>query len=101
MQETALQDVVADALAELGVEFEREFKLSGSDRVDFFLKAHGLGIEVKKGNASNEALRQVARYLEHPECLSCVLVALRGPADAPPTISGKTLRTIELWKLLL
>lgn len=98
MKERAVQDLVEKALTAAGIEFERECRLSGRDRVDF--KIGSVAIELKKGAAGLTELRQITRYLEHPEVTGCVLVALRC-RDIPPSILGKPIACVELWRFVL
>lgn len=101
MQETALQDVIEEAIKSIGLEYHREHAFDAQDRVDFFLSSMGWAIEVKKKNAGFGEGRQLARYLSHEECNGCLLVALKITDPIPPEIDGKPVCTLELWKLLL
>lgn len=98
-QESRLHDLIADALTKIGVSFTREHHLGDRDRLDFFVENH-LCIEVKKGAGGQEALRQMGRYLDHPEVTAAVGIAMRWD-NMPTTFRGKPLHTIELWRLVL
>lgn len=99
-QETGLHDAVAAALSELGIAYERELRLSGRDRLDFFLLESGMAIEVKKHTAGAAELRQIIRYLQSERVSSCMLIALRCNG-IPASLLNKPIHTIELWRLLM
>jgi hypothetical protein len=94
--EERLQTLVARVLADLGVTVEREKRLDARDRPDFWTPKSGLVIEIKLRRAGLDALRQVARYLRHPEVTSALLIAPR-VTEYPPLLGGKPVRVIQLW----
>lgn len=98
-QESRLHQLIADALTKLGYSFTREHHLGGQDRLDFFVENHAC-IEVKKGAGGQETLRQIGRYLDHPEVKVAIGIAMRWD-NAPATFRGKPVHTIELWRLVL
>lgn len=98
-QETKLHALIAEALKKLGLPFAQEYRLSESDRLDF-LVCESICIEVKKGAGGQETLRQIGRYLEHPQITAAIGIAMRWD-NMPPTFRGKPLHTIELWRLVL
>lgn len=97
--EAKLHGVIALALKNLGVPFEQERKLGQNDRLDFLVEG-GVCLEVKKTAAGEAALRQIGRYLEHPEVSAAVGIAMRWDG-VPPKFRGKPVFTIELWRLVL
>lgn len=99
LREQMIQDGIAVAFGELGIEADREFRLTDKDRLDF-LTAGGIAVEVKKGTAKLPCLRQVGRYLRHPRVKGCIIVAMRCH-KIPETFLGKPIATIELWRMLM
>jgi hypothetical protein len=100
MTEVGIHDVIAHALNEAGIAHEREYRLTASDRPDFFLVESGFAIEVKKEAMCQGDLRQIGRYLEHPDCNGCIAIGLR-ISGIPSEFVGKPIHQIALWKLLL
>ena len=98
-QETRLHAVIASALTRLGVRFVQEHRLGEGERLDFLVE-DTVCIEVKKGAAGESALRQIGRYLEHPQITAAIGIAMRWDT-IPPTFRGKPVHTIELWRLVL
>lgn len=71
--EDVLQRGVSALLTQLGVYYEREFKVSSRDRFDF-LVAGGVVIEAKIKGSYAAAVTQVARYVEHPLVTGVILL---------------------------
>lgn len=69
--EGALQAAMAEALAERGMPFVREHRLSSGDIVDLFLD--GVGVEVKIGGSKRGIYRQVRRYVAFDEIRALVV----------------------------
>jgi hypothetical protein len=87
--EAELQQGIAAALKVAGVIFEREVKLSSTDRIDFLL-AYGLGIEVKVDGSISALLRQLHRYAQRPEIARLLVVSsLFRLNNLPAEINGK------------
>jgi len=94
--EGELQQAIAKVLADTGVPFEREHRLSGADRIDFLL-AGGVGIEVKIDGATNALLRQVHRYVQHDAIKALVVVVSRTRlAGLPTELGGKPIVAVSL-----
>ncbi len=75
--ETELQAGLEQALSREGIEFERERVLTKAERVDFFLPAEGLAIEVKMFGSTAAVTQQLWRYAKCPEVLELMLVTTR------------------------
>lgn len=101
MREERIHDGIATGLSELGVEFEREYRLTPKSRLDFFLPETGTAVEVKRGNAKYDSLRQVGRYLEHLKITGCLMIAMRIDRRIPPVFQKKPIAKLELWRILL
>lgn len=97
--EVKLHGVIAAALRTVGVSFTQEHRLDAKDRLDFFVDG-GICIEVKKTAAGEAALRQMGRYLDHPEVTGAIGIAMRWDT-LPVAFRGKPVSTIELWRLVL
>lgn len=99
--EDDLQKGIAIALTQAGIEFEREKPLSDRDRPDFLIDA-SIAVEVKIKGTLAQALRQIARYTEHSQIESVLLVGspfwLR---DVPATLNGKPIYSMRLTSSLL
>ena len=99
--ENRIHDAIAAALAELGIAFEREFRLTASERLDFWLPELRWAIEVKKHAFGQADLRQVARYLNDDRVVGCLVVATRINTGATTTLLNKPIQYLALWKFLL
>jgi hypothetical protein len=97
--ELDLQNGIEKVLAEIGVSFLREHRLSPTDRPDFYLPAEGIVIEVKIKGATSNVIRQLNRYAEHGFVKSIVLVTSRMRHQAPTQLNGKQILTINLSSL--
>lgn len=73
--ERQLQDGIEAVLQQESIAARREVRLSGRDRIDFL--TGGVGIEVKTAGSSANLLRQLARYAEHDEIRSLIVVTNR------------------------
>lgn len=73
-RERQLHDAIETALAQNGIDFQREYMLDARNRLDFWLPEHHLAIEVKVDGSAGAALRQCLRYLdEGPDVIGVVL----------------------------
>lgn len=102
--EKQLQALIATAFLRQPVGcFVREFDLGDGDVIDFMVKtaAHvpiGLGIEVKTKEPPAKVLRQLERYMQHPEILDILLVtSVPAHGRLPELINGKPLHVYGLW----
>lgn len=94
--EQVLQDGIEQALKAAGVSYTREHRLSAEDRPDFMVGSVALEVKIQGGAA--KALRQVSRYLEHPEVTAVILVGT--PAwvrQMPGQLHGKPLYALRLF----
>ncbi|MEF3081884.1 hypothetical protein V3391_06615 [Luteimonas sp. SMYT11W] len=73
--EIELHDCIAEVLTNARVDFEREYPLGPRDRLDFYLPATRVALEIKVAGSVDTARRQVERYLEHPDIDGAVLAA--------------------------
>lgn len=97
--EIALQAAIERALEREGVEFEREARISPTDRVDF-LAAGGIGIEAKARYARRAIYRQLERYAQLDVITSLILVT--GTAiGLPAAINGKPLFHVSIGRAAL
>jgi hypothetical protein len=101
MQESTIHDGIALALADLGIEFEREHRLDAHARLDFWLPEHRHCIEVKKNNVGVPVLTQLGRYFSHAKVEGCILIAMKIHPKVPTVFSGKPIAHLSLWKYLL
>jgi len=88
--ERELQEAVGQVLTKAGVSFSSEVRLSARDRPDFMVGP--VVLELKVAAWSGQVLRQVTRYLEHPEVSAVVLVTTLRRHRLPPETLGKPVR---------
>lgn len=92
--EAALQRGVELVLADAGLPFEREARLSGADRVDFLVD-RTIGVECKTGGSLAATTRQLHRYAAQVRVESLVLVTTRARlARLPETLNGKPVAVV-------
>lgn len=101
MQEMTIHDGIGLALADLGIEFEREHRLDAHARLDFWLPEHRHCIEVKKNNVGVNVLPQIGRYFEHAKVEGCILIAMKIMPKVPTVFAGKPITHLSLWRHLL
>ncbi len=95
--ERELQKEIAVVLAAAGISFERERRLDGQNRVDFYLPTTRLVIEVKVQGSPMPVLRQLWRYGKHPEVDALLLVTtLAKLARIPDSIAEKPARAFRI-----
>lgn len=93
--EDSIQIGVDEALRLGDYEFEREARLSPTERVDFLVG--GVAIEVKRRGTSQDLLRQLSRYAQHDRVRELLVVTARAQAsDLPDTIGGKPIQCLVL-----
>lgn len=99
-RELAMQNAVAQALAVLGTTVAREFDLGpGAGRIDFFLEAEGIGLELKVKGSPAEVAAQLFRYAECPQVTALILVSGRIRLGAlPPQIANKPVTVLSTWR---
>lgn len=86
--EEIFQREVAEVLEHHGIEFKREFRLSGKDRVDFLVGR--VAIEMKIDGGLNAVRRQLQRYAQSPLVDEIILLTSRTRLCAmPQSLSGK------------
>jgi hypothetical protein len=104
--EKELQAGVFQALTALDVPFVPEYSLNPQDRVDFFIPADGVGLEIKTndsrgGSGLSAVTRQLWRYAKSDEIKALVLVTTRSKhRDLPTEILGKPLLVVYLNSFL-
>lgn len=104
--EKELQAGIFQALTALEQPFVPEYQLNPQDRIDFFVPADGVGIEIKtddsKGGSGLSAVtRQLWRYAKCEEIKTLILVTTRSKhRDLPAEILGKPLLVVYLNSFL-
>lgn len=76
-QEAATHEALARVLTEHGLAHVREHRLPDGGRLDFYLEAEQIGIEVKVAGGPAAVLHQCSRYLQQPSVAGLVLVTRR------------------------
>ncbi len=93
--ESELQTAIAQAFEKHGVGFEREYRLSSEDRIDF--KLGRIGIEVKVGGSNAALIRQVHRYAQSDELDSIIIITTRSRHRMPAeSVNGRTVVLVSL-----
>lgn len=94
--EKDLQDKVEDVLKSHGVAYKREYRLSSSDIVDFFID--GLAVELKVKGHPVSVYKQCSRYCEHESVKELLLVTSKSFA-LPDIINSKSVSVYYLSAL--
>lgn len=93
--EDSIQRGIERVLEVFGLSFEREFRLSGADRLDFLVD--GIAIEVKRQGSRQDLLRQLSRYAQHEAVRELLVVTARLQlSDLPSELHGKPLDCLSL-----
>ena len=97
VEEYALHDAIAGALARHGVAYLHEARLAPRCRIDFL--CDGVGIEVKRGKPDRRRLiAQCERYLDN-EALEALILVVDRAVFLPDELRGKPVVTIGLNRL--
>lgn len=92
-----VQLAIAEILDRGRIAYQREFRLTARDRLDFLLRSPGndagIAIEIKIKGRTAEVLRQLERYAGHEFIAGLVLVTTRRlqAAQMPDSLNGKPL----------
>lgn len=93
--EKELQEGLAQAFAEEGIDFRREHSLAPGDIVDFLIGP--VAVEVKIGGSLAGVTRQLHRYAQHEPVEALVLVTgLLRLGNLPETLNGKALSVVSV-----
>ncbi len=96
--ERELYALVARALEDAGIPFEREARIGPRCRVDFLCES-GVALEVKRGKpCASQLLLQLRRYAAC-ERVEALVVVVERAAYAPQTVGGKPCRVFGLNRL--
>jgi hypothetical protein len=91
--EKDLQEGLEQVLRSLDFDFEREYMLTPRDKVDFFLKKEGIGVELKVKGSKTDVMRQLMRYATNDQVKSLVLVTtVAKHRGIPLEMQGKPIR---------
>jgi hypothetical protein len=93
--EEQLQEGLAAALAEQGLDVEREVILDAASRVDLLVGR--VAIEVKVDGAATAVLRQLRRYATSDRVDALVLVTGRARHTMPGEIDGKPVHVVKIF----
>lgn len=92
--EEELQSAVEAIFTENQVNFAREYRLSGKDRIDFLIGT--IGLEIKVGFSYADVIRQLHRYAQSPQIEALILLTSRLQHQMPQEINGKILCTVNI-----
>lgn len=94
--EYRLQNAIAVTLADHGVRFGREVRLTPEDIVDFLVEDR-VALEVKIDGSLSEVTRQLHRYAQSVRVNEILLVTTRAHHKAMPSaFSGTPIRVLHL-----
>lgn len=111
VDEYELQQGVANVLEDVNAPARREYRISGKDRLDFFVPValgddvdddwdppmRGVAIEVKISGSLTDLTIQVHRYMQSEEVVGVVVVTPKMRLTRMPAeINGKPLRVAHL-----
>lgn len=91
--EQEMQEALCLALEAEKIPFEREFRLSDKDRVDFLTKA-GIAIECKVKGSALTIHRQIERYAKH-DIVTGIILFTAYHMGSLETIEGKPVTVIK------
>jgi hypothetical protein len=95
--EKDLQAGMAKAFARLDEPFEREYRLSDEDIVDFYWPKKRVGLEAKIDHSLSDLTRQLFRYCQHESILGILVVTSKARlANLPEEMSNKPIRCHSL-----
>jgi len=91
--ELDVQLAIAEILDRNCIAYQREFRLSPHERLDFLLTDSSIAIEIKIKGRTAELVRQLERYAGHEFIAGLVLVTTRRlqAAQMPDSIKSKPL----------
>ena len=74
--EKDLQNALESLFTQNNISYEREFRLSKKDIVDFLVQVDigSIGLEIKIDGTRNALLRQINRYLSHEQVLAIFVI---------------------------
>ena len=82
--------------------WQREYRLSEEDRIDFFYTDFGIGVEAKISHSLTALTRQLHRYAQHEAIRGLVLITPKTRlTNLPDRINGKPIRIVNLMSSLL
>lgn len=90
--ESEMQDDIERLLSKSGIEYQREFRFSPKDRVDFLVE--GIAIECKTAGNPMRVHRQIERYAKYDEVKSIILITSKF-MKVKPEINGKPASVIH------
>lgn len=94
--ELRLQDAIAATLADHGVLFAREVRLTPQDIVDVLVEER-IALEVKIDGSLSEVTRQLHRYAQSDRVAELLLVTTCSRhKPMPPAFAGKPIRVLHL-----
>jgi hypothetical protein len=116
--ERGVQDVVERRLIAGGLAYHREYDLGPAGRIDFLIptgwlvprgegartvaRPVGVGLELKVKGGPSAVWAQCARYAEHPQIESLILVTARRQAAEyvrrTSDINGTPIRVLSVWR---
>lgn len=95
--EEELHEGLAALLTQLGLKFLREYALGKHGRIDFYLPAPRLGLEVKVQGSPSAVVQQLHGYAQHKDIGALLLVTSRMRLGRlPAKMRGKPVAAVGL-----
>ena len=95
--EAELQEGIAKTLDAYTIDHRREHCLDKNDRLDFYIAAPRVAVEVKIDGSLSDLTRQVHRYAQNNDVAGIVIVtSLSRLTDLPSSINHKPVRVVHL-----
>lgn len=100
--EAELQSGVAEVLSGFSVVYESEYRLGNKDRIDFYLPALKVGIELKIDGGANQVADQLLRYVQHDEIAGLILMTSKAShRTVPGALNGKPIVQVRTYEAAL
>lgn len=96
--EKRLQTAIEEEFQRAGILYEREFRLSPKDVIDFIVGRVGIEVKIKGGKLA--IFRQVERYAQH-DGIDALILATNVAMGMPEEINGKPVHVVNLGRAWL
>lgn len=96
--EMELQELLAQRFTDAEIKFEREYRLTKKERVDFLIDC--TAVEIKMKAPAAQIMRQLMRYAIVPAIDSVIIIVPR-PMSLPPTFANKPIYCVAIWRNLI
>lgn len=95
--EAALQLQIAEALTQADIPFEREYRLSPKERIDFISEGFGIEIKIKTSLSKKGIYKQVLGYAQH-DCIKAIVLVTNKSIGMPEELNGKPCYVVNIGR---